>query len=253
MDNASLRNRILSALPLSEYERLSRHLTEISLPLGQIIYPPEARIKYVYFVTSGVISLVANLKDGGTVEVGVVGNEGMVGLSVVLGDDISPNLAIVQMAGVAMRMKADVLKEELKRDGQLRALLLRSTLVMIKQISQTAACNRSHTVSKRLARWLLMCHDRVAGDELGLTQEFISQMLGIRRSGVSEAAILLQTRDLISYSRGRISILNRKGLERFACECYGIVRVESDRLLANTSFTGASSRRAAGSAPSQPF
>src|SRR6185436_16281858 len=183
-------------------------------------------ITCVYFVHTGVISLVANLKDGSSVEVGIVGNEGMSGLSLVLGDDVSPNEAIVQIAGGATRLSADVLREELKREGTLLRLLLRNTLAMLKQVQQTAACNGSHVVGERLARWLLMCHDRVPGKELRLTQEFISQMLGIRRSGVSEAASLLQSRGLISYSRGNITIINRKGLEKFACECYGIVRAE---------------------------
>jgi len=170
------------------------------------------------------------MKDGKSVEVGLVGNEGMVGLSIVLGDDISPNHAIVQIADGAMRMSADNLKKELKREGHLLGLLLRSTVVMLQQVSQTAACNGSHSVGERLARWLLMCHDRVRGDELGLTQEFIAQMLGTRRSGVSEAAIILQADELIHYSRGRITILDRKGLEAFGCECYGVVKAESDRL-----------------------
>jgi CRP-like cAMP-binding protein len=200
------------------------------LTLGETIYKPDERIRYAYFVGTGVVSLVANLKDGSSVEVGLVGNDGLVGLSIVLGDDISPNHAIVQIADGAMRISADKLKEELKREGQLLSLLLRSTLATLKQVSQTAACNGTHTVDQRLARWLLMCHDRVPGDELKLTQEFISQMLGIRRSGVSEAAKLLQKAGLISYSRGNITVVNRSGLEDFACECYGIVRAEYDRL-----------------------
>ena len=227
---APIQNRILAALPVQEYERLLKHLTAVSLPLGDILYKTEERIADVYFVNTGVVSLVANLKDGGSVEVGLVGNDGMVGLSVVLGDNISPNEAIVQIADGAMRMSADVLREELKREGTLLGLLLRSTLAMLKQVSQTAACNGSHSVGERLARWLLMCHDRVPGDELKLTQEFIGQMLGIRRSGVSEAAVLLQSKNLISYSRGHITIINRAGLEDFACECYAIVKAESDRL-----------------------
>lgn len=170
------------------------------------------------------------MKDGGSVEVGLVGNDGMVGLSVVLGDEISPNQAIVQIADGALRMSVAALREELKQEGALLSLLLRSTLYMLKQVSQTAACNGSHTVGERLARWLLMCHDRVQGDELKLTQEFIAQMLGIRRAGVSEAAIVLQSRGLISYSRGHIKIIDRPGLEEFACECYRIVKAEYDRL-----------------------
>lgn len=225
-----IQNRILAALPAAEFQRLSRHLTPVSLPLGETIYEPESSINEVYFVSTGVVSLVAHLKDGGSVEVGLVGNDGMVGLPVVLGDNISPNEAIVQIADGAMRMSANVLRDELKKDGILLSLLLRSTLATLKQVSQTAACNGSHTVGERLARWLLMCHDRVPGDELKLTQEFIAQMLGIRRSGVSEAAVILQAKGLISYSRGNITIINRAGLEKFTCECYAIVKAEYDRL-----------------------
>ncbi len=227
-----IRNKILASLPTREYNRVLEHLTPVSLPLGETLYNTEERIEEVYFVGNGVVSLVANLKDGGSIEVGLVGNDGMVGLPIVLGDEISPSHAIVQIADGAMRMKASALREELKRDGTLLALLLRNALVMLKQVSQTAACNGSHTIEQRLARWLLMCHDRVDGDELRLTQEFIAQMLGIRRSGVSEAAVVLQNAGLIKYSRGHITLINRPGLEEFACECYGIVKAEYDRLFA---------------------
>jgi CRP-like cAMP-binding protein len=225
-----IKNRILAALPAQEYDRLLAHLTPVSLTLGDTLYKTGEHITNVYFINAAVVSLVANLKDGSSVEVGLVGNDGMVGLSIVLGDDVSPNQAIVQIADGAMRMKASALREELKRDGQLLGLLLRSTVAMLKQVSQTAACNGSHIVAERLARWLLMCHDRVPGDEMKLTQEFIGQMLGIRRSGVSEAAIVLQTLELISYSRGHITIINREGLQDFACECYAIVKGDYDRL-----------------------
>lgn len=223
-------NKILAALPAAEYARLLPHLTPVSMSLGETIYESEARIEDVYFVGAGVVSLVANMKSGSSVEVGLIGNDGLVGLSIVLGDNVSPNHAIVQIADGAMRMRAETLRDELKQEGELLGLLLRSTLAMLKQVSQTAACNGTHTVDERLARWLLMCHDRVVGNELQLTQEFIAQMLGIRRSGVSEAAILLQNQGFISYSRGHITIINRTGLESFACECYGIVRAEYDRL-----------------------
>ena len=199
--------------------------------MGETLYNPEERIKYVYFVNGAVVSHVTHMKDGGSVEVGLVGNDGMVGLPIVLGDTISPNHAIVQIADGAMRMEASTLKEKLHEGGQLQDLLLRFILAMNKQVSQTAACNGSHTVARRLARWLLMCHDRVEGDELRLTQEFIAQMLGTRRTGVSEAAIMLQRPELIHYSRGHIKVINRNGLEAYACECYGIVRAEFDRLL----------------------
>jgi CRP-like cAMP-binding protein len=226
----AIQNRILAALPAPEYDRLLKLMTPVSLPLGETLYEPDEHIKEVYFVNTGIVSLVANLKDGGSVEVGLVGNDGMVGLPIVLGDDVSPNQAIVQIADGAMRLKADVLREELKREGALLGMLLRNTLAMLKQVSQTAACNGTHIITERLARWLLMCHDRVEGDELRLTQEFIAQMLGIRRAGVSEAAVMLQAQGLIRYSRGNIVITDRAGLEDLACECYSIVKGEYDRL-----------------------
>jgi CRP-like cAMP-binding protein len=226
-----IQNKILAGLPAKEYARLAPHLTAVSLPLGEILYKTEDAIEYVYFPNSGVVSLVAHMQEGASVEVGLVGNEGMVGMPLVLGDDISPNEAIVQIADGAMKMKASVLVAELARAGQLQVLLLRYTLAAIRQISQTAACNRSHHVGERLARWLLTCHDRVNGDELKLTQEFIAEMLGTRRSGVSEAAMLLQAAGFIRYSRGHITVLDREGLEEFACECYATVKVEFDRLL----------------------
>jgi CRP-like cAMP-binding protein len=226
-----IQNKILAALPAQEYDRLHEHLTPVSLPQDETLYKMEERIRYVYFVNSGVVSKIINMEDGGSVEVGLVGNEGMAGLPIALGDDVSPNQAIVQIAGGGMRMQAAALSEELRRGGRLQSLLQRYTLAMLKQVSQTAACNRSHNVGDRLARWLLMCHDRVEGNELRLTQEFIAEMLGTRRSGVSEAAILLQAAGLIRYKRGHITILDREGLEGFACECYRVVKAECDRLL----------------------
>lgn len=225
------RNKILAALPRDEYDRLLPHLTPISLPIGTTLYETEDRIRYVYFVGGAVVSLVTHMEVGASVEVGLVGNEGMVGLSVVLGDAVAQNHAVVQIADGAMRMKTGALREELKRGGRLQYLLLRYSLSLFKQVSQTAACNRNHHLAERLARWLLLCQDRVGGDELTLTQEFLAQMLGTRRSRVSEAAITLQDAGLIRYSRGHVRITNRKGLEEFACECYGVVKAESDRLL----------------------
>ena len=225
------RNKILAALPAIEYNRLLPHLTPVSLPSGQTLYDVDERIEYVYFVDTAVVSLVTHLRDGDSVEVGMVGGEGMVGLSVAHGDDVAQNHAVVQIADGAMRMKAGALIKEMKRGGRLQGLLMRYSLTLLKQASQTAACNRNHALGERLARWLLTCRDRVEGDELRLTQEFIAQMLGTRRSRVSEAAILLQGRGLIRYSRGHITILDRAGLEGDACECYGAVKAESDRLL----------------------
>jgi CRP-like cAMP-binding protein len=223
-------NKILAALPGKEYDRLSAHLTPVSLNSGETLYEMEGRIKHVYFVNRAVVSLVTHMEEGTSVEVGLVGNEGMVGLSIVMGDDVSPNHAIVQIADGAMRMTTGELRKELKRGGQLQNLLLRYSLTLLKQVSQTAACNRNHNLGERLARWLLLCQDRVGGDELRLTQEFLAQMLGTRRSRVSEAAIILQHAELIRYSRGIITILDREGLEEFACECYRVVKAEFDRL-----------------------
>jgi len=223
-------NKILAALPVKEYQRLLPHLTPVSMPLGEVLYETEDRIRYVYFVNTGVVSLVTHLKEGSGVEVGLVGREGMVGLPIALGDDVSPNQAIVQIADGAMRMEAAALRDELKSGGMLHSLLMRCTLALLKQVSQSAACNRSHHVAERLARWLLTCHDRVEGDELKLTQEFIAEMLGTRRAGVSEAASILQGAGLIRYSRGHITVTDRPGLEEFSCECYGVVKVEYERL-----------------------
>ena len=229
-DHTPIQNQILAALPAEEYERLREHLTPVSLPLGETLYNQAERIKYVYFVNTGVVSQVTHMEDGGSVEVGLVGNEGMVGIPVALGDDVSPNHAIVQIADGAMRMTTAALRAELKHGGKLQSLLLRYSLTLLKQVSQTAACNRNHSMGERLARWLLLCQDRVGGSELRLTQEFLAQMLGTRRSRVSEAAIILQRAGLLRYSRGIITILDREGLEEFVCECYRAVKAEFDRL-----------------------
>jgi CRP-like cAMP-binding protein len=190
----------------------------------------EGSIRHVYFPNSSVVSLVTHMEEGTSVEVGLIGGEGMVGLSVVMGDAVSQNHAVVQIADGAMRMSTNALRAELKHGGKLQSLLLRYSLILLKQVSQTAACNRNHNVGKRLARWLLLCQDRVGGSEIRLTQEFLAQMLGTRRSRVSEAAIILQRAGLLRYSRGIITILDREGLEEFVCECYRAVKAEFDRL-----------------------
>jgi CRP-like cAMP-binding protein len=224
-------NKILAALPGKEYQRLLPHLTPVSLSMGETLYEMEGSIRHVYFPDSSVVSLVTHMEEGTSVEVGLIGNEGMVGLSVVMGDDVSQNHAIVQIADGAMRMSTAALRAELKHGGKLQSLLLRYSLTLLKQVSQTAACNRNHNPGERLARWLLLCQDRVGGSELRLTQEFLAQMLGTRRSRVSEAAIILQRAGLIRYSRGLVNILDREGLEEFVCECYRAVRAEFDRLI----------------------
>jgi cAMP-binding proteins - catabolite gene activator and regulatory subunit of cAMP-dependent protein kinases len=229
-DSAKIPNKILAALPAKEYARMLPHLEHISMPRGTILYNPNDTIEDVYFPNTGIVSLVTHMQEGASVEVGMIGSEGMVGISVVLGDGLSSNQAIVQIADGAMRLSVKRLKKELKQGGQLQPLLLRYLQTLLRQVSQTAACNRAHHIGERLARWLLTCHDRVDSDELDLTQEFIAEMLGTRRAGVSEAATMLQVAGLIRYARGHITILNREGLEEFACECYGVVKKGIDRL-----------------------
>lgn len=221
----SINNLILAGLPRKEYNRLLPDLEFVSLPPGEKLYKSGDAIEYVYFPSDGLVSLVTHMKDGTTVEVGIIGRDGMVGIPVLLGNDIAFEEAIVQIAGGAMRMRSNVFKEGLKNNhNSLLTHLLLYTRALMKQVERTAACNRIHTVEKRLSRWLLMCHDRMESDELPLTQEFISNMLGTRRASVGTAAIGLQTDGLIRYLRGNISILDREGLEEAACECYQAAR-----------------------------
>jgi CRP-like cAMP-binding protein len=226
-------NRILKSLPLEEYERLSAYLEPVSLPLGEVLCHPDEPITHVYFPNRGTVSLVSNFEDGTSVEVGMVGNEGMFGVCVFLGSVSTPLLAQVQLPGEGLRMRADLLKREFKKCCQLQDLLLRYTQAFIMQVAQTAACNRAHPIEGRLARWLLMCEDRANSRELELTHEFIATMLGTRRAGVTEAAGGLKTRGLIDYRRGHITVLDRQGLESVTCECYPIVKKEFARLIAS--------------------
>jgi CRP-like cAMP-binding protein len=226
-NHARPRNAILAALPENEYQRVFSKLKSVSLPLGRVLYKSGGLIEDVYFPESGLVSLVTHMKEKVTIEVGVIGNDGMVGIPVLLGDDIAFEEAIVQMAGNGMQMKSSDLKQEVKSShSSLLTILLLYTRTLMKQVGQTAACNSLHTIEKRLSRWMLMCRDRMESDELPLTQEFISNMLGTRRSGVSIAASLLQKRGLIRYSRGHITVLDRQGLEDFACGCYRAVKGE---------------------------
>jgi len=206
----------------------------VSFSLGQVIYESGGHLDYVYFPASSVVSLLYTTEDGSTAEMGLTGNDGVVGIALFLGGDTTPNRAIVQIAGGAFRMKAKILQQEFARGGALQQLMLRYTQALITQISQTAVCNRLHSVEKRLCRWLLLSHDRVKADELLMTQEFISNMLGGRRESVTVAAGRLQDAGLIHYSRGHISILDRKGLEASVCECYQVVKNETDRLIGET-------------------
>lgn len=224
-------NRILNALPRPEYESLSPHLDPVNLSLGEVLYRPEQPVTHVYFPTRGTVSLVSTFEDGDTVEVGMVGNEGMFGVCVFLGSVTTPLTAQVQLPGEGLRMRAEVLRREFQKGGQLQDLLLRYTQAFITQIAQTAACNRAHNVEGRLAKWLLMCADRSQSKELRLTHEFISAMLGIRRPGVTETACQLKEAGLISYTRGNVTIIDRAGLEAVSCECYSLVKKEFTRLV----------------------
>jgi CRP-like cAMP-binding protein len=235
--NLPATNRILSKLPPEEYQSLSPHLELVPLVVGTVLYYPQDPVTHVYFPNRGTVSVISTFEDGGGVEVGVLGNEGLFGLNVVLGSMTTPHEALVQLAGDAYRIPRTVLKEEFKKCGQLQDLILRYTQAFIIQLAQTAACNRTHPIGGRLARWLLMSHDRAMTDELLLTHDFIAVMLGTRRAGVSEAAGKLQNDGVIKYKRGRITIVDRPKLESISCECYPIVKREFDRLLGGNSYT----------------
>ena len=227
---APVSNRLLASLPKKEYQRLLPDLEPVPLAFGDILYEPGDTIGHVYFPDNGIISLLSRVESQKVLEVGIVGNEGVAGLPVVLGVRVSLNRGLVQSAGTAMKMKAAVLQREFERDGALQKQLHRYLHSLLTQISQSAVCNRFHTVDARLARWLLMTHDRVGADGFQLTQEFLSNMLGVRREAVSKAAGALQKREFVNYSRGHITILNRAGLEATACQCYRIIKDESDHV-----------------------
>ena len=226
-------NRILKGLPVEEYERLSDYLEPVSMSLGEVLCHPDERITHVYFPNRGTVSLVSVFDDGRSVEVGMVGNEGMFGVCVFLGSISTPLLAQVQLPGDGLRMRAGVLQREFKKGGPLQDLLLRYTQVFITQIAQTAACNRAHSVEGRLSKWLLMCGDRANSKDLELTHDFIGMMLGVRRAGVTEAALTLKSKGLIEYRRGHLTIRDRQGLESITCECYAVVKKEFARLIDN--------------------
>jgi CRP-like cAMP-binding protein len=223
------KNRILSSLPREEYERIAPHLRPVELPRGEVLYHTNERIEQVFFPINSMLSLVARMSDGANVEVGVVGYEGMGGLPYMLGAEKSPHEVMAQIPGSALRVSANVIKDEFKRGGSLQELLHRYMQSLLVMTAQAAACNGSHSVAERLARWLLMSSDRCRCDELPLTHEFLAMMLGARRAGVTETALTLQSAGLITYKRGRITITDRPGLEDFACECYGILKREFDR------------------------
>jgi CRP-like cAMP-binding protein len=223
-------NQLLTALPPKDYARLRPHLATVPMTLKQILWEPNRPIDAVYFPINAVASILA-LTDGHSVEVGTIGNEGFVGLPVFLGATTSPGRAMVQVAGEGVRLDVAVFRRAAQREGRLRQLLERYTQAFMTQVSQSTACNRAHSAEQRLARWLLIVRDRVERNEFPLTHEFLGQMLGVRRATVTDAAAALQRVKLISYHRGVITIRNGRGLERAACECYGIVRREFERLL----------------------
>jgi len=224
-------NQMLGALPSEDLLRLLPGFEQIAFALGDVVYESGGRLDYIYFPTSCIVSLVYTMESGVTAEMGLVGNEGALGIALFMGGDTMPNRAVVQVAGNAIRMKAKTLLQEFRRGGPLQESLLRYTQALITQICQTAVCNRLHSVEQRLCRWILLCHDRLKSNELPMTQEFISNMLGGRRQSVTVAAGRLQDAGLIHYSRGHIEILDRRGLEAAACECYRVVKTEFDRLL----------------------
>lgn len=224
------RNRLLAALPPAEFDRLAPRLEPVALELSRVLFRPEEEISHVYFPVTAIVSLLTNLEDGTGMEVGLVGREGMVGVSAVLGGS-ETKVATVQGEGEALRLRADAVREEFNRGGALQAQLLRYTHALMTQISQTAVCNVRHNLEGRLARWLLMYHDRRDSDEFSLTHEFIANMLGVRRAGVTEIAVRLQERGFIRYNRGHVTVLDRAGLEQFACECYPVVKEKFDEFL----------------------
>ena len=225
-------NALLAALPSAEFERLRVDLESISLPLGKSIYESGARMAYLYFPTEGIISLLQVMENGSSGEIAVVGREGVVGISLFMGGETTPSRAVVQSAAQALRVPAAKLLGEFRRGGELQHLLLRYTQALITQMSQTAVCNRHHSVEQQLCRWLLMSVDRLhPGDDLVMTQELIANMLGVRREGVTEAARKLQEAGIIRYARGRIKVLDRPKLEAHVCECYATVKKEYARLL----------------------
>src|ERR1700674_2863386 len=224
-------NHLLAALPAADYERLLSQLELLPLPLGWAVYESGGEQGYVYFPTTSIVSLLYVMQDGSSAEIAVAGYEGVVGIALFMGGETTPSRAVVQSAGVAYRLKASVVKGEFERGGPLQHLLLRYTQALITQMTQTAVCNRHHAVEQQLCRWLLLSLDRLPSNELIMTQELIANMLGVRREGVTEAAGHLQAAGVINYSRGKITVLQRSGLEAGACECYAVVKKELHRLL----------------------
>lgn len=224
-------NRLLAALPDAEWVRWAPHLEPVDMPLGKVLYESGSRLSHVYFPTTSIVSLLYLMEDGASAEIAVVGNDGIVGISLFMGGQSTTSRALVQSAGLGFRLKADLMLQEFNRAGPALHLLLRYTQALITQMSQTAVCNRHHSLDQQLCRWLLLSLDRLHSRELVMTQELIANMLGVRREGVTEAAGNLQQAGLIRYQRGHITVLDRAGLEKRTCECYAVVKKEYDRLL----------------------
>ncbi|TLZ34262.1 MAG: Crp/Fnr family transcriptional regulator [Gammaproteobacteria bacterium] len=224
-------NHLLAALPPVEQDRLYPHLKLVPMPLGKVLYESGDLLRHVYFPTDSIVSLLHVLADGASAEISVVGNEGLIGIALFMGGETTPSRAIVQSAGHAYQLIGQQLKDEFHRNGELQILLLRYTQALITQMAQTAVCNRHHSVDQQLCRWLLLSLDRLSSNQLTMTQELIANMLGVRREGVTEAAGKLDKLGVISYARGEITVLDRPKLEQLCCECYAVVKKESDRLL----------------------
>jgi len=224
-------NHLLAALPQAEWARVSARLVLVDMPLGRVVYESGDRLSHVYFPTTWIVSLLYVMEDGASAEIAIAGNEGLVGIALFMGGETTPSRAVVQSAGWAYRLDARVVKDEFGRAGPAQRLFLRYTQALITQMAQTAVCNRHHSIDQQLCRWLLLSMDRLPSNELKMTQELIANMLGVRRAGVTEAAMKLQDAGLIRYSHGHIEVLDRPGLEQRVCECYGVVKREFDRLL----------------------
>ena len=227
-------NRLLAALPEAEWLRWLPEMEAVDMPLGHVLYESGRTLSHVYFPATAIVSLLYVMENGASAEIAVVGNDGIVGISLFMGGESTPSRAVVQSAGQGYRLKAQRMKDEFNRAGPVMHLLLRYTQALITQMAQTAVCNRHHSLDQQLCRWLLLSLDRLPGNELVMTQELIANMLGVRREGVTEAALHLQSAGLIRYSRGHITVLDRKGLEARSCECYAVVKTEYARLLPPT-------------------
>jgi len=226
-------NHLLAALPQAEWLRLQPLLEWVDLPLGQVLYESGRTLSHVYFPSTAIISLLYVMENGASAEIAVVGNEGLVGISIFMGGGSTPSRAVVQSAGSGWRLRAQDVRDEFNHSGPVMHVLLRYTQALITQMAQTAVCNRHHTLDQQLCRWLLLSLDRLDGNELVMTQELIANMLGVRREGVTDGALKLQKLGLIRYARGHITVLDRPGLEARTCECYAVVKKEYDRLLPN--------------------